>query len=97
VIYGNNNLTNINLANLATTQGISITGGRYLITSYEYSYSVSTTGDVNGDGISDMIIGAWGYNTRTGIVYVIYGSKNLTNITLLNLPKLKLITVSLYL
>ena len=34
-------------------------------------------GDVNGDKIDDIIIGAIGYQSATGIVYVGYGSKTL--------------------
>ncbi|MEP0366406.1 MAG: putative Ig domain-containing protein [Cyclobacteriaceae bacterium] len=43
----------------------------------EYSgYSVSGAGDVNGDGIDDILIGAKGgelYNSGSGITYVIFG------------------------
>ncbi len=37
-------------------------------------YSVSATGDINGDGYDDAIIGAWGDNTYSGSAYVYYGS-----------------------
>ena len=41
-------------------------------------YSVSTAGDVNGDGYSDIIIGvpyySFGYQTTDGLVVVYYGS-----------------------
>lgn len=42
-----------------------------------YGYSVSTAGDVNGDGYSDVIVGAWGYanpQTGEGRAFVYYGS-----------------------
>ncbi len=35
---------------------------------------VATAGDVNGDGYSDVIVGASGYSGNTGKVYVYYGS-----------------------
>jgi hypothetical protein len=45
----------------------------------EYGYSVSTAGDVNGDGYDDVIVGAWGFDTpgpnnEAGKAYVYLGS-----------------------
>lgn len=38
-------------------------------------YAVSEVGDFNGDGFSDAVIGAWGWNnTSTGRSYIIFGS-----------------------
>jgi len=42
-----------------------------------FGWSVSTAGDVNGDGYSDVIVGAYGYDngqTDEGRVYVYYGN-----------------------
>jgi hypothetical protein len=48
--------------------------------SVSFGYSVSTAGDVNGDGYSDIIIGAYGYPnylyTGKGKAYVFYGSSS---------------------
>jgi len=45
-------------------------------------YSVSSAGDVNGDGIDDIIVGAWGYDisgmSGEGIAYVFFGSTTLS-------------------
>ncbi|MBK6539087.1 MAG: FG-GAP repeat protein [Ignavibacteria bacterium] len=39
-----------------------------------FGKSASMAGDVNGDGYSDVIIGAYGYNDKEGMVFVYYGS-----------------------
>ncbi len=41
----------------------------------ESSYSLSTAGDINGDGHADLLIGALGYpgNSRKGRSYVVFG------------------------
>jgi hypothetical protein len=39
-----------------------------------YGYSVASAGDVNGDGFSDVIVGANGLNTNTGAAYIYTGS-----------------------
>jgi hypothetical protein len=89
VIYGNSTkyLSNIDLANLGT-KGFSITGA----SAGDFSgWSVSGAGDFNGDGLSDIIIGApqctLGSTTcsDTGISYVIFGSKSTAAIFLASL------------
>ncbi len=79
VIYGSNSLSNINLASITSAQGIIITGAN--VGDYT-GYAVNAAGDVNGDGKDDIIIGAHGYSSNTGRVYVIYGSNSLSNINL---------------
>ncbi len=37
-------------------------------------YSVSTAGDVNGDGYSDVVVGAYAYNGGEGAAFVYHGS-----------------------
>jgi len=39
-----------------------------------FGWSVSTAGDVNGDGYSDVIVGAPGYHEYAGRAFVYYGS-----------------------
>ena len=71
IIYGKKSLTNISLAQLVSSQGFSIYGECSLGQSGQ---SVSGSGDVNGDGFDDIIIGAPNTNNYTGITYVIYGA-----------------------
>jgi len=45
-----------------------------------FGISVSDAGDVNGDGYSDVIVGAFGYSSNTGRAYIYYGGYNMDNI-----------------
>jgi hypothetical protein len=42
-----------------------------------FGYSVSSAGDVNGDGYGDVIVGAYGYGGGMGRAYVYYGGASL--------------------
>jgi len=46
----------------------------YNLPDSNFGYSVSTAGDTNGDGYSDIIVGASGYATQRGMVWVFLGS-----------------------
>jgi len=46
-----------------------------------FGYSVSTAGDVNGDGYDDVVVGAYHTNDSTGRVYVYSGNANGLSIT----------------
>ncbi len=61
-------------AGLGGTSGWSVTGGQ---ASTYYGASVSSAGDVNGDGYADLLAGAPGYNgtlTDEGIAVLYYGN-----------------------
>ncbi|MCY7361177.1 MAG: integrin alpha, partial [Ignavibacteria bacterium] len=45
-----------------------------------FGFSVSGAGDVNGDGYSDVITGACGFNSNTGRAYIYYGGNAMNNI-----------------
>ncbi len=62
----------INLANLNGNNGFAING---IHPSDWCGGSVSGAGDVNGDGIADILIGATGAYNHTGQSYVVFGSK----------------------
>ena len=80
LIYGSTNLATTNLDSLGGS-GITITGAGI---NYNTGTSVSIVGDVNGDGFADILIGADGYSAGAGIAYLIYGSRNLTDLNLAN-------------
>ncbi|MEZ2237633.1 hypothetical protein [Microcoleus sp.] len=71
--------SSFNLSNLTGSNGFTING----VAPYDTSgYSVSDAGDINNDGIADIIIGAPGYTgadpdatTTPGTSYVVFGSK----------------------
>lgn len=45
----------------------------------QFGYSVASSGDVNGDGFNDIIIGAIGYNSSVGRAYIYYGGTAIDN------------------
>ena len=49
---------------------------------------VSFAGDINADGIMDLVIGAYGYNSQTGRSYVIFGNKSIGTNGLISLSGL---------
>lgn len=79
IIYGNSNLPHtIDLANITLTQGYIVQGAN---ASDNSGWSVSSAGDINGDSLSDIIIGAPfaspNSKANAGIIYVIYGNNSL--------------------
>ena len=75
VIYGKaGGLSDIELTSLTASEGFKISGGA---SGDAAGNSVSDAGDVNGDGIADLIVGATGADPfgrpGAGETYVIYG------------------------
>ncbi|MBK6878540.1 MAG: FG-GAP repeat protein [Ignavibacteria bacterium] len=58
------------------TEDVTMTGEAS--TNY-FGESVSSAGDVNGDGYSDVIIGANGFNSNTGKAYLFFGGTSMNN------------------
>ena len=52
----------------------------------EFGYTVACAGDINGDGFSDVIIGAPGYdnggNANAGRAYIFYGYKSFGSVSI---------------
>ncbi len=68
----------LNIADFAAADGFIIQGDP---ANDSLGISVSTVGDVNSDGIDDLIIGSGGTNaegTYTGVIYVIWGKAGVT-------------------
>jgi hypothetical protein len=80
VVFGQTGTTSINLSALTVsgnTLGFVINGE---VASLLSGWSVSSAGDVNGDGLADVIVGA--YNGYGGRSYVVYGQTGTTSINL---------------
>ncbi|NER99143.1 MAG: hypothetical protein F6J86_35860, partial [Symploca sp. SIO1B1] len=77
VVFGSSNgfSANFELSSLNGSNGFVLNG---IAASDGSGMSVSNAGDINGDGIDDLIIGAWRYygNGRPGQSYVVFGSSN---------------------
>ncbi|MBA5248722.1 MAG: hypothetical protein FE834_04195, partial [Gammaproteobacteria bacterium] len=80
VIFGKTNTTAINLSDITGgTGGFAINGEAVRDHS---GWSVSSAGDVNGDGLDDLIVGAWIANSEAGKTYVVFGKTDSTVINL---------------
>ncbi len=92
VIFGSLTLKSmgtITLSNLTSTMGLVINGA----TAVDHSgYSVNGAGDVNGDGLDDVVIGAFDASrngkTYVGASYVIFGSPTLKDVGKIELSAL---------
>ena len=60
-----------------STADVTMTGEA---TNNFFGRSVSTAGDVNGDGYADVIVGAPFYNSNTGRAYIYYGGPSMDNV-----------------
>ena len=63
-------MVTINLAGLTVAQGFALTGA---VANSRSGASVGRAGDLNGDGLDDLLVGAWNEFSGAGGVYVIYG------------------------
>ena len=74
IIFGQKNgfPASFDLTTLNGSNGFVVPG---LNNNDELGYSVSTVGDINGDGISDIVLGADYANEGRGTCYIIFGQK----------------------
>ncbi len=68
VVFGEQ-YNQVNDLNNLGSNGLLLTGQALS----ELGYSIANAGDVNGDGKSDLIIGAPGLNNNQGAAYLVYG------------------------
>ncbi|MCX8519756.1 MAG: hypothetical protein ORN21_06450, partial [Methylophilaceae bacterium] len=78
VVFGQRNpITNLNLSAVAAGSGGFVIDGQ---TDEQLGYRISAAGDVNGDGLGDIFIGAPGASRPisgvTGASYVVFGKNN---------------------
>jgi isocitrate/isopropylmalate dehydrogenase len=81
VVFGKANGSAIDLSTIANANnplgGFVINGEA---AGDQNGYSVSSAGDVNGDGLDDLIVGAWGADpsgkSEAGKSYVVFGKAN---------------------
>jgi Ca2+-binding RTX toxin-like protein len=86
LIYGSDTGADVDLANLSPSQGVRIDGEF----ESQSGFSVAAAGDVNGDGLADIIIGApeplYYAGQGGGSAFVVFGKTGgLSNIDLANL------------
>ena len=75
----------IDLASLTAEQGVRIVGASEM----GYSgYSAASAGDIDGDGLADLIIGAYGSDENAGETFVLYGSALVASGGVINLADL---------
>ena len=66
----------LNLSSLNGANGFKLTGET---AGDDSGWSVSGAGDVNGDGLSDLLIGAYGHNNLAGRSYLVFGQVGIGN------------------
>ena len=71
VVFGNTDGTVVELSDVENGTGGFVLNG--VSGSDSSGFSVSSAGDVNGDGFADLIIGAYGADSSTGASFVVFG------------------------
>ncbi len=84
VVFGKKDNTNaVNLSSVVSGSGGFVINGEGTFAGRSHSGWVSSAGDVNGDGLDDLVIGAPGADpigkNNAGKVFVVFGKKDDTN------------------
>ena len=85
VVFGQRSGDAVNLANVAAGQGGFAINGES--NGGQSGFSVAAAGDVNGDGLGDLLIGAPYHANRTGRSYVVFGKRTTGAVNLSNVAK----------
>ncbi|WP_408597862.1 VCBS domain-containing protein [Limnohabitans sp.] len=84
VVFGKANGNSIDVSDVAAGTGGFVINGQFA--GDQSGYSVSAAGDVNGDGLADVVVGATyasvGTTTQVGRSYVVFGQTSTTAIDL---------------
>ena len=80
VVFGQTGTTAVNLSAVAAGTGGFVINGQ--AAGDRSGNTVSNAGDVNGDGLADLLVGAWGASANTGKSYVVFGKTGTTAIDL---------------
>ncbi|WP_395023057.1 FG-GAP-like repeat-containing protein [Dongia sp.] len=72
IVFGRANMSSLDMAQLSGNNGFKVMG----LEANDYSgFSVSSAGDVNGDGLDDLIIGAPNVDAQNyGAAYILFGT-----------------------
>jgi hypothetical protein len=85
VVFGKSNTNAVDLSSIAAGTGGFVINGE---SNGDYSGSaVSSAGDVNGDGLDDLIVGTFWADSFRGRSYVIFGKTNTEAVNLANISK----------
>ena len=73
VVFGGTGVSSQGLLSLSTLDGMTGFTLNGEVMNDQGGYSVNTAGDINGDGVADILIGAYEHSSGTGRSYVVFG------------------------